>query len=342
MRFWPPCQERQLTNQGEEQVIESSRRRNWPEIREWTNMATAVAAVILAGVSLWTTARVSDLEDFFQSEIVRRNTDLNDLAARSRSLQEQADRSVERLNNLRGSADRILAASNEAQNARIVAQSRLNDIRYDVVEANRQLSASQTRLGVMDRELAGREQQIDLYRRRSVFEDSLFRLGLFRELQGSSGQSIGSSALEDLRAFGIESRGTELDSYYEMVRRDAPRICRFLGDYNPAIPPERQYPPGPQHAGRARNVNGVLTYYMTREEYEAWTSDFNRWNSEFSMVSNFNRVRMENINKVSQYVSEALRYCVCRALATEAHGSLCSGLSRPTPPNLENLNHERR
>lgn len=309
---------------------------HWPEFREWANVFTALAALLLGVVSFWTTTRVAGLEDYLRSEIVRRNSDLDDLATRSNSLRQQAETNAGRLEDLRASTDRILAVSSEAQNSLLGAQARLNDVRYEVTEANRELGVSKARLATLDNEVTDQRKQLDVFRLNGVYETALLRISLLRLDQSNDIQSLGAKALDDLRNYGIEDGRSELSSYFEIIRRDAPRICRSLENFSPIIPAKKDIPEGPRRTGKREVINGVVSYSMTNKEYDQWTVNYNQWLNDLTDFEDFNENRNGMLNRAQEYVAEFSTYCLCRALANASPESqtFCPNQNRPSPPDL--------
>lgn len=311
--------------------------RDWPEIREWANLAIALTALLVGVVTFWTTTQISGLEDYFRSEISQRNSDLEDATYRARQLDDRLRVGQERLAELQVTADRLAAANNEAQSRIVGLQSRSFDLLTSQQRTERALSDSQDQLALTASQIADQQLLVEKYRREDVLAHArrTFRYLEFTEfLRGESSEYSntfdGPFALKELSNFGLGVTSVTHMPYYEAIRTRGVALCRRLESYSPDIPKVRAHPKLGPRPGRV-DKNGVR--WMTSRETERWNAQFAAWNEKWDQTTKHNNSIREARRAIEEYIVASLNSCACRSIAVE--GDQCPAM--PERPNLANI-----
>lgn len=210
------------------------RKSPWSLSPDWLNAVSALGTLAIGIVTLWTTARISGIEDYLRSEIGRRNSDLNTLSDRTRRLTAVAEDRSHLLENLRSSTDRVMASSIAAQGKLITTTQDLNYLNIKVRDAQVRLAAAYSRLTDMDKISAGQRLVIDALRRQRLYSEEIMQL-TFNVFVGDD-EVNGERAYQSI----ISPRSSDvmpnplLDDY----RRRAAGTCIGLRTINPRIPPQ--------------------------------------------------------------------------------------------------------
>jgi len=320
--------------------------RNWAELREWMNVFVAGAALLVAIVSFWTTTQISGLEDYFRSEISRRNSELNRLSDDSARVRQTAAAREERLSQLEASTNRVIATYIEAQGQLQNAESQLGRVQRQSLVTQQSLAESRGEAGSLRTEITRQRLLVDLFRRQRAFEGALLQITFGRGDRFEGDYYIsGDQVLSSLNQVSAPGDSSELVPYFAEIREKAPKLCAYLHPYRPQVPDLVPWPDRPQRFGRPVQTPRGVAYEMTRKESELWDAEFDRWNADFGRVSKLRSDRSDYISSVSEYLRNSANRCACMALITAEHSanSICPGsLDRPQPPesNARKANDE--
>jgi hypothetical protein len=311
-------------------IKEKAEARDWTSVREWTNLAVGGGALLVAIVSVWTTAQISGIEDYFRSEISRRNSDLNSLADQARRLGTLADERERRLAQLQTSTERITASNLAAQGKLISTQEELSRLGFEVLSAKQTIATSKASLASLSAQSNQQKDLIDLFRRQRFFEKASLRL-LFRGIWSEQNNSAfdGEIAFQTITNWAAADVDPDLAAYLPDFRAKARRTCEWIRTYKPVIPEQQPYPKGPAMPGKL--VDNGTARQMTQKEYQAWTAAQEAWNKRWSEVSEANRRAFEASQKAREFLSKATATCVCQALVTANHpaSAICPGYEKP-------------
>ncbi|MDM7957612.1 hypothetical protein [Blastomonas sp.] len=316
--------------------------RNWTEVREWMNVMVAAAALLVAIVSIWTTMQISGLEDYFRSEITRRNSELNRQVEDSAIARKSAAEKEQRLLELDASTNRVIANYIEAQGRLQSAERDLSLIQRQSFATLQSLSQSRAEGIALRDETMKQQRRLDLFRRQRAYESGLIQVsfGTGNRFEGTYFIS-GEQALASINQISAPTGSSELFPYFAEIREKAPQLCAHLKGYSPIIPEVAPWPDPPQRYGRRVETSAGPVFEMTKKEADLWNSEMVRWNKEFSRISDIRSDRLKFIGAVSEYLRNSAARCACVALATSEHAAsdICPGGSdRPQPPGAMQQN----
>jgi hypothetical protein len=293
--------------------------RDWTSIREWSNLAVGIGALLVAIVSVWTTAQISGLEDYFRSEISRRNSDLNGLADQGRRLNALADEREKRLADLQTTTEQVTASSLEAQGKLLATQQELSRLGFAVVNAKQSVATSEARLALLRTQSDHQSSSIDLYKRQRFFEQVHLRV-LWRGYREDQHGAIldGEAAYKMITSWAVGEFDPELAPYLDEFISNAKNTCEWIRSYRPGIPEQLSFPPGPMPLGGAARAE---------------------WEKRWEAAGESQRRALDASEVARKYVLEATGSCMCRALATARHTAkeICGGYEkvpqRPASPS---------
>lgn len=316
---------------SDETVGKENTGRDWGTTREWMNVLAAVGALLVGVVSLWTTAQISGLEDYFRSEIKRRNSDLNTLAAQSRRLNTLADERSNELAKLQTTTDAITALNLAAQGRLIATQQELTKLGFEVAGARQTLAHSEARLTSLAAQSSEQVRLIDRFRRKHFYERAsmrIFFVNLFSE-EGEVNLLRGERVYQSIVNLPASEVNSELIQYLPEFTANARSTCQWIRSYNPEVPRQVPYPKGPAMPGKPSEDG--RSKLMTDREYKQWIAQTEDWNKRWSEVSATNRAAFEQTQRIREYLSEAAANCICRALvnADNSASEICPGRDKP-------------
>lgn len=313
-------------------------KRDWTSVREWTNLVVGAGALLVAIVSVWTTAQISGLEDYFRSEISRRNSDLNALADQGRRLNALADERERRLTDLQTTTEQVTASNLEAQGKLLSTQQELSRLGFEVVNAKQTIAGSESRLSSLAAQSAQQLSQIDLFRRQRFFERANLR-SIWADFDRSDNKRNpnfnGEDAYQMIINWPVGQLDADLAPYLPDFLQNAKSTCAWIRGYRPNIPPQLPYPPGPHAKGKP--VEGGVE--MTQHDYNEFQTSMDAWNKRWSEVSAANDRALNDSQKVREYIWKAAGNCMCQALVTTKHSAsdICPGYDKApqSPPVLD-------
>lgn len=299
----------QEPSSNETESQDSGRQRDWAAIREWLNVFATIGMLLIGVVSIWTTARISGVEDYFRSEVTRRNSDLNSLSERSAALERVAKIRAEQLLELQTSIDTLIAASLDAQRRLSDTQSELDKVRYEVLSA--ELTLDKTLRDQVSAQALFDEQatQFDLFKRKKTYTSTIIRM-ILRDFYENEDDSLIGSKIEDvLLTFPLSEEDMQLSEYYESMRANFPKVCPHFRSLKPDLPKVSPKPEPPTITYRS-DASSAHIAALTKEAQDKWSREWEEWN--VSINSN-NKAHINWLEKIH----ETLRVCVCRSLASE-------------------------
>lgn len=314
---------------------EPSASSNRSDIREWLNVSVAIGALLIGIVSFWTTARISGLEDYLRSEIVRRNTELDSISGQSNRLKVLSEERAERLSSLQTVTDQITANNLIAQSRLLSTQQEISRLGIEVISAKQTISEERDQLLSLNQQAKTQIETIDLFRRQR-FSEYAFRRLTFQRFSDLDDIPSGETAYRVLTQWAPGEVDSDLHQYVDEFKRNAQSTCRPLTQFRPEIPRKIEHPDAPRRPGKLSS-DGV-SYLMTNKEYEKWNADLKDWSKRFDEVSAANRLRFDAQQEANKYIFEAGSNCICKALATSTlpMSKICPGreVTPPSPPQV--------
>jgi len=265
----------------------------------------------VAIVSVWTTTQISGLEDYFRSEITRRNSDLNTLADQGRRLNVLADEREKRLSDLQTTTEQVTASNLQAQGKLLATQQELSRLGFAVVNAKQTLATSEAQLALLSAQSDQQSSLIDLYRRQRLFQQAHLRMlwGGYREDQHDAFMD-GEAAYKMITGWTVGGFDAELAPYVPEFVSNARNTCEWIRTYKPTFSKQLEFPPGPVPVGG---------------------SELDEWNKRWAAASESQQKRLDESEVARKYVLDATGSCMCQALATAKHSAseICAGYEKP-------------
>lgn len=276
-------------------------------LHDWVNVAVAVCALCVSIVSLWTTTQISGLQDYLQSEIRRRNNELNGIADRSRRLERSADSRLDENVALQTTAERVVSETIAAQQRLGTTQSELTRTQSAALAARIDLLSAKGEASRLGQLIDKKANEFDLFSRRQA-RNSIGLMLIF-DLMRDDSDPTGEKALQSLRSLNAASDEPELAPYIRRVASHANASCPFLRDWHSSLPPKPTPPPRPTITYMS-NASKSEIARLTREAQEKWSNDQRSY-------SDANFTRLEKVNAESEKLQKAAVKCACFALADE-------------------------
>lgn len=295
-------------------------KKHLPEIREWLNVGTTLAALLLAVVSFWTTARISGLEDYLRSEISRRNSELNTISSRSKEIEKLAAERERQLASLDGATSNMIASSLFAQAQLAQSQSSLSRIRADALEARQELSDTRATEARLKASLAAQTSDFDLFRRRQAYQYASMNITFDNLYLMDGGEFPAAAKIAESARSARPDRGAEtLAPYFHLVRNNFDRACPFFADKKINLPPKATMPPAPT----IRYLEGAPQSEIARLTREAQ----DKYSRDFKGYMDASKARTDAEIKMMSELSDQASRCVCRSLANEefSEEQICPG-----------------
>lgn len=278
------------------------------ELRDWINAIVAICALIVSVVSLWTTTQVSGVQDYLQSEIRRRNNELNGISSRSNRLEEVASERSERLAALQVATDAVLASAFEAQRSLASAQGDLAKVRSEATSAKVDLASAKSSAVSLEAKMNAQSDAFDLFARKKAVELLSFPI-MIETLFGDDKEISGKKTLSDIQKLDLPESGDILKPYIQRVKARIGLVCPSLPDWKADLPHSLQYPAAPTITYLS-NANRETIDRLTREAQAKYTSDVEKYHDNQRALTD---ARIKAFNTVT----DMARDCTCMALADE-------------------------
>jgi hypothetical protein len=283
----------------------------WAELREWLVAMTGLAALIVAVVTFWTTARISGLEDYLRSEISRRNADLDGLSAKTALAERLANEQAGRLSEIQVATTRITASS-------LAAQADLERVRSDVSDARQRLASARSSIDTIKDEYSRQTRVLDLFQRQQAYQIAAAQIitgtGLVQE-----GAPTGSLAIEYIKGMKSPAGQVFLNPYLQIVKDNIQKVCPRLKDWKPDLPDRGAEPPQPT----IRYVKGASRERiaaLTKEAQDRWSADYAKY---VQKDDDYSKATLREMNRLWDDAND----CVCSTLTTAeiGQGDICPG-----------------
>lgn len=288
------------------------------EVREWLVAMTGLAALIVAVVTFWTTARISGLEDYLRSEISRRNADLNTLSAQTATAERLANARAERLASLETATNEIIASSLAAQSRLVGAEADLARVRSDVGDAKQQLAAARSASEILKSNFGRQTKAFDLFQRQQAYQTASFQIttgtAIFHD-----GTPDGAVALEYVQKMRPQAGQASLNPYLQIIKDNIGRVCPRLAEWKPTLPERGSQPPRPT-ISYVQGTSRQRIAELTREAQDRWSEQY----SEFVRKENaYSKAGVDQTQKLWEIAGD----CVCSTLTTSefTQDDVCPG-----------------
>lgn len=288
--------------------------------REWLNVGTTVAALLLAVISFWTTARISGLEDYLRSEISRRNSELNTISSRSKEIEKLAVERERQLASLDGATSNMIASSLLAQAQLAQSQSALSRIRSDALEARQELSETRATEARLKVSLSAQTSDFDLFRRRQAYQHASMNIAFDNFYFMDGGEFPTAAKIAESARSTRPDRGAEtLAPYFLAIRNNFDRACPFFAEKKVNLPPKATMPPAPTIT-YLKGASQSEIARLTREAQDNYSRDFKAY-------IDANKMRTDAEIKMMSELSDQASQCVCKSLANEEFSAeqICPG-----------------
>lgn len=289
-----------------------------PTIKDWLNVIASVGGLMVAIVSLWVTAQISGIQDYFQSEIMRRNQELNDVSQYKNRIDRIAESRLQKIEKLQQISDQLNLYVNQAQ-------IQLFDISKNLDLAERNLQRSKEVIYEKDQisqqlnaEILDKNEKIETLDRKTLYVLISFR-GLIPILDGTNSRETvnGVDIYSSLVNIAVADVPAELVKYLSEFKVNATLACEPLRQYSTKIPTRKQYPKMPPVKGQTVLEGGKLMYRFTQSEFESYEKNEKQYKLDIDNTSRFNDSIFKYSAKVDKYLLDMTHNCTCRALATE-------------------------
>lgn len=283
--------------------------RQWGEIRDWLNVAAALGALLIGIVSLWTTAQISGLEDYLRSEITRRNTDLNAVAARSSMLERTAEARAERLATIQASLDNLLSSSLRVQQDLIGSQGELASVRAQVGEARGALSAARAEATTVRGLFTTQAREFEILRRQQAYEYATIQLAFSTVREDFHDISLGQRLRDSLVNLRAPRRQQWLAPYLSKVSRLVDQVCPDLQRKQLNLSPKPVLPEAPE-VNYPRNASSARIIELRNEAMDRWGLDIKKY-------SEANDAYYRRLQQERERLTVVANECVCLALSDD-------------------------
>ena len=189
--------------------------------KDWIDVVLPVATLCLGVVSLWTTVQVSGLEDYFRSEISRRNEEIGDLSARSRVAEIRLSARETRMDQLSSSAEQLNLLNEEQRLAFSKATADLALLRSEAHIINGQLEGAISDKRRVEAELNEQVRSLEVMSRQELYGMVSSRAFFLR---------MNALAGFDRSTPGIRMLGAEFRQALMTLHLTDKRLLRYLPD----------------------------------------------------------------------------------------------------------------
>lgn len=289
-------------------------KKQWGELRDWLNVAVAGAALLVAIVSVWTTTQISGLEDYFRSEIGRRNAELNSLSGRAATFERMANTSAGQLSQLQASTALAISSSLRAQQQLIQSQGELSAVRSNVLSARQELALARGEASAIRTNYAAQAREFDLLRRQQAFEHASLTVAFAAynwsdDSDSEESSSDASSVAAAIRDLQPPPHTIGFGPHLERIKGRFDRFCPNMATWQSTVPARPQPPAQPTISYR-QGTSQARIAELTREAQDRWSAAFNEYarrSQEHSSALITERQRLAN----------RARSCVCSSRSDE-------------------------
>jgi len=301
-----------------------------PNFREWLNVIATLATVLIGVIGLWNTAQISGLQDYFQSEIAKRNRDLISLAQQSDQLSAESTARREQLSRLQISSSEIAALSISQESKIHESIDRLDSLKFDMLSAEIKLNNTKSEIAKISQERNDQAQRLELiYRRQSAPLLSYTGGDDFRDIfyfgekpSPAITIHVGETYQRNLSLIRLPGENLLLSKYIYPARDRIPLVCPgiFSTTIDVAeIPPEIP----PQKLKRSDIKTQTDADEFSREDAEHYKAEVDR-------IEKISQIRKKRLDDALKF-SDTAMHCACKALADNGftEEEICQRESRP-------------
>lgn len=291
-------------------------------LKDWLDLVLPLATLLLGIVSLWTTIQISGLEDFFRSEIARRNAEISSLALRSAEADRRLGERERRVDELSSIAERLGSQNDDQRLVLSQATLELDALRSEASTTKQQLEVAQHARATVEADLLNQQRALEIQAQREVYELVTSRAFVLR---------MNSLVGRDRSSGGRREIGAEFYQALQTVRIGDPRLDRYLAEIKQnftAVCPafssrvvEMPSPPAdPDYSAPA--FRPIITSRDRDEFMTIWELKIAHEHEEWERRSTAYRSDLESKWNSTQEQFEA---CACSALTATAvdRGSIC-------------------
>jgi len=213
----------------------------WGVVREALNIAASIGTILIGLGTLWITARISGLEDYFQSELSARNGQLTSLIRQNEQASDALRSGELQLVALRSRTDEAIVTA-------LATQAQLSASTVSLVGLQEQVVRERDNVGKARSELATLQVQTNeqrnslasLYAREAFDRSILVANGVtirslqetdFREPRAEIRTPIGRLVIESLSRLTEGKAGDrQTHPFYQQIVRNIPVVCPGFGD----------------------------------------------------------------------------------------------------------------
>jgi len=223
------------------QAASRSRARAWFEnahLREWIGAGAAIGTILIGVIGLWNTMQISGLEDYFRSEISRRNSDLDLQSEKNGRLEEEVAQREAQLSLLSNQSDKLVSeALSHVAEAQKVAEE-LASARDEVSRRRLELAQVERSARELNLTAATQSRMLELLYRRRTLEQLGLMILVFSDDYPRYGEK-----LADKRSYGEifysiiqkaspSEADTALAANYQRVKANILTVCPSLRSYD--------------------------------------------------------------------------------------------------------------
>jgi hypothetical protein len=258
--------------------------------------------------------QISGLEDYFRSEIGRRNGELNVLSSRAASLEQMANARAERLSQLQASTESVVASSLQAQQRIAQSEAQLSAVRSDTLAARIELAAARGEAATIRANFAAQASEFDLLKRQQAYQHASFVVtamayGWWEDGEGGEVGGAGASILNAVRNLHTTAETAGLGPYIQQIKTNFERVCPDLATWRMNLPPAPSPPSQPTISYR-RGTSPARIAQLTRDAQNRWSNDY----AEYLRLSQAHNAALIGENHRLAVHASA---CVCSSLSDE-------------------------
>lgn len=212
----------------------------WDRARDWLSSASAIGTILIGVGTLWVTARVSGLEEYFRSELSSRNSQLSSVLEDSAAAGRQLRENERQLAGLRAITDETIATALETQSqlsastaSLLAVQEEIELERANLIEARSQLES----LAALAEE---QRSSLTLLFAREVHDRAAFSIGTvvfaqdvdFSEPRAEIRVPLGRLAFTEFERLALEwVNDPQVGEVYQRLVARLPRVCPGFKDW---------------------------------------------------------------------------------------------------------------
>lgn len=290
----------------------------WREARDWLNVVATVGTILIGLGTLWVTARISGLEDYFHSELSSRNSQLSSVLEESAAAGQQLRENEKQLTSLRGITDATIATALATQSqlsgstaSLLAVQGQVERERANLLEARSQLNS----LGTLAEQ---QRASLALLFAREVHDRAVLSIGAvahshrvaFREPRAEVRVPFGRLAFAAFERLSAErASDAQVGGAYQRLVTRLPQVCPGFTDREVVAAAIPEMPtPAPNDYPRGMSRNEVVALAQSRLD------------ADVAQILARHRIVEGGINSYTEDTLAFMNYgygCICDALVSD-------------------------